>query len=131
MVFMAAHPDDVVSTKKIAEVLSASENHLSKVLQRLVHQQLIKSVRGPQGGYMLAHSPEDISVLQVYEAIEGPMRPTSCILKKPVCDGSVCLFGTLLESTSSMIRTYFASTMISELVKVFERKEKHLASQNH
>src|SRR5512145_2323502 len=51
------------------------ENYLNQILILLRKAGLIESVRGPQGGHRLAHSPAQISVLEVLVALEGPLLP--------------------------------------------------------
>ena len=123
MVYMATNPDTIVTTKEVAKALDASDNHLAKVFQRLARQNLVTSARGPSGGYRLTKPPDQISLLEVYEAIEGPLKPSECVLNHPVCDGSICIFGTLLKSSSNMVRTYFATTSLSQLIKVYAKGE--------
>jgi Rrf2 family protein len=80
MVLIAGKPDTLVSTHEIAEQLGVSENHLAKVRQTLSRAGLVESTRGPHGGFRLAKSAAEITLLDVYEAVEGPIRPTSCLL---------------------------------------------------
>src|SRR5437870_7165743 len=63
--------DRVVNTKEIAEEYNIPVELLAKVLQKLGKKGLIVSQNGPKGGYVLAKSSTDISVLSVIQAIEG------------------------------------------------------------
>jgi Rrf2 family protein len=108
-----------ISVADIARVHQASEATLSKVMQRLVHAKLVRSVRGPKGGFELAESPEKISLLQVFEAIEGPLSEGACLFPKQVCDGSVCILGQLAMRVNREVREYLAGTTIGEVVKVY------------
>lgn len=111
---LAANPDKVITTTEIASALQVSENHLSKVLQRMAKVGLVKSIRGPKGGFMLNRLPDEVTLLEVYEAIEGPLAQTTCLLDRPVCVGQ-CILGSLLLNVNSQIRDYFASTKLSAL----------------
>ena len=68
----------VVNTKEIAEEYHIPVELLAKVLQKLGKKGLIISQNGPKGGYLLAKSPTDISVLSVIQAIEGHVGITEC-----------------------------------------------------
>lgn len=103
------------STREIAETLSASEAHLSKVLQRLNRVGLVRSVRGPRGGFSLARDPGDITLLEVYEAIEGPFAPRACLLGNAVCGGGSCVMGDLLTDLNDLVHDYLARTTLSVL----------------
>ena len=70
--------DRVVNTKEIAEEYNIPGELLAKVLQKLGKKGLIVSQNGPKGGYLLAKSPTDISVLSVIQAIEGHVGITEC-----------------------------------------------------
>ena len=120
-VMLAANSDRPTSNAEAAAVLGVSEAHLSKVLQRLAHAGLVKALRGPRGGFALARPAGRVTLLQVYEAIEGKLTPPSCLLGKRVCDGRNCILGSLLDSTNRMVREYLARTRLSDLTSVYRR----------
>jgi len=123
MVLLASNPEKVFSTREIASVLDASEAHLSKVLQRLARCGLVKSNRGPKGGFTLAKSNERITLLEVYEVIEGPLLASNCLLDTPLCGGEKCIFGRLLKDAGERFREYMASTKLSEVSDVLKGEE--------
>ena len=124
MVLMAARRNEVLSTKDIAKVLNASEAHLSKVLQRLSRAGLLESVRGRTGGFALRKSPAKTSLLEVYEAIEGRLAASTCLLGKPICRGKKCILGKLLQMVSKETRRHLSRTKLNELVDVFSEKKR-------
>ena len=68
----------VVNTEEIAEEYKIPVELLAKVLQKLGKKGLIASQNGPKGGYVLAKSPDSISVLSIIQAIEGHVGITEC-----------------------------------------------------
>ena len=120
MVLLSTNSGKQVSTREIASRLHASEVHLSKVLQRLAKVGLVDSTRGPGGGFKLGKPGEQISLLEVYEAIEGALTPTYCLLGTPICRGEKCILGDLLEMVNRETREYLAGTSLSELTDVYE-----------
>jgi len=128
MGLLATRPDTGFSTKQIARDLQVSEAHLSKVLQRLTKVGLAASTRGPRGGFALARSAESITLLDVYEAIEGPLVATRCLLGKRVCNGRQCILGDLLTTVDGQVRDYLATTRLADLTSIYqsqpERSEK-------
>ena len=73
MVLLAASPERSLTVKEITGRTLVSEAHLSKVMQRLAKAGLVKSTRGPKGGFVLGDSGLSISLLSIFEAIEGPV----------------------------------------------------------
>lgn len=112
---LAAKEDQWRSTRKLALRLGVSPHSLAVVLQLLQRQGIIRSVRGPRGGYMLAKDSHRISLLDIYQAVEGKFSPEECLLEKRVCPGKKCILGELLEITSRQFRDYLAKTKLSEV----------------
>lgn len=69
----------LLSAVQLAEITTLPEPTVSKVLKMLAKGGVINSVRGAHGGYRLAEMPEDITILDIIEAIEGPVALTACI----------------------------------------------------
>ena len=65
---------DPVASHIIAHARGISERFLLKVLRPLVSARILTSVKGPNGGYRLARTANDITMLDVIEAVEGPIR---------------------------------------------------------
>jgi Rrf2 family transcriptional regulator, nitric oxide-sensitive transcriptional repressor len=112
----ASHPFTVSS---VASHLKVSEAHLSKVMQRLSRADLVDATRGPKGGYRLRSDASEITLLHVYEAIEGPLTDTKCLLGSPVCSGNKCVLGDLTEMINWRVRQYLTQTRLSDLKGVF------------
>jgi Rrf2 family protein len=73
--FMAAQKHDrPVASHKIAEARGIPERFLLKVLKPLVSARVLHSIKGPNGGYRLARPASEISMLEVLEAVDGPIR---------------------------------------------------------
>jgi Rrf2 family protein len=75
LAFMAAQKhDQPMASHNIAQSEDIPERFLLKVLKPLVSARILHSVKGPNGGYRLAKSPSEISVLEIVEAVDGPIR---------------------------------------------------------
>jgi Rrf2 family transcriptional regulator, cysteine metabolism repressor len=73
--FMAAQKSDKpVASHNIAAARNIPERFLLKVLKPLVSARVLHSIKGPNGGYRLARSPGDITMLEIIEAVDGPIR---------------------------------------------------------
>lgn len=112
---LLAREGGTISIGRMAGSLGASEAHLAKVVQQLAKAGLVRTTRGPKGGVCLARSPEEISYLEVYEAIEGKLTTADCILHSSGrCPFSSCIFGGMLCRMVGEIRERFSKTPLSE-----------------
>src|ERR1039457_5676018 len=84
------------SVGEIATDQGVSQAHLSKVMQRLVKFGLLTSRRGPGGGFLLGRAPETITLLEILEAMDGPMSDNKCMLGRKKCLYGGCALGALL-----------------------------------
>jgi Rrf2 family protein len=73
--YLAKQKDDhLIASRQIAEAQGLPERFLVKVLKPLVSAQVLLSLRGPNGGYRLARPARSITLLEIVEAVEGPIR---------------------------------------------------------
>ncbi len=115
----------VASARQMAEALDASQAHLSKVLQRLTRAGIIESMRGPGGGYELARPAKEISLKQVYEAIEGPLDASSCPFQISACRNTSCILGGEFVRKGKELVKHLARTPLSSLRLVLETDKRH------
>jgi Rrf2 family protein len=94
---LIARAENGINAVKIAEITGFSKNHIAKVLQRLVKVEMLKSVRGPAGGFSLKMDPRKISLLDIYQAIEGNLDVSECPLSYDLCGFDRCLMGTVVN----------------------------------
>lgn len=104
-----------MTNKQIANILGGSVHHLAKVMQRLTKAKLVDSVVGPQGGFRLARSARRINLLTIYEAIEGPVDDTGCLLARQICQGGDCVLGDMIRGLNRQVRDHLKSTTLAEL----------------
>lgn len=75
----------LVEGRSLAGWLNTSTNYLPQVMSPLARAGWVRSVPGPGGGYVASESVGDVTVLEVIEAIEGPVRPDRCVLSGAPC----------------------------------------------
>lgn len=115
MLHLAAHAQEgPVQMRVVAEAYRVSEAHLAKVMQRLGKAGLIRAARGPNGGYMLSQLPEEVTLLQVYEAIEGDVATRQCLFGKAVCLSGCCGLGSLVGQLAGELHAYLARTTLAD-----------------
>jgi Rrf2 family protein len=86
MIHLAGLPaGSVVRQSDLSKATDVSGHFLSKVLQQLVRSGLIRSQRGSGGGFVIAVPANSVSLLEVVEALEGPVRLNQCLEEGPSC----------------------------------------------
>lgn len=116
LAIIAENRKNKMSANQIAGLLQASEAHLAKVLQRLVKAEIIKSNRGPGGGFVLNKHANDITLMDVYQAIDGVFPEGTCLFKQPVCNKPGCGLRTLLTKVNSEVKEFFCKTTVADLL---------------
>lgn len=82
---MAKSPAQVFSAKSLAALLKIGPATVSKILKMLSAQGLVGATRGADGGYRLLKTPENVSVVDILVAMEGPVAMTECSVTGHVC----------------------------------------------
>ena len=89
MLEIAKHYDKgPVSIKEVARRQEISEKYLEQLLVFLRSAGLVKSIRGAKGGYILARTPEEIKLTQIFQVLEGSLAPVDCVDNPSVCKRS-------------------------------------------
>jgi Rrf2 family protein len=118
-----ARADQPLSATVAAENLEVSIAHLSKVLQTLVRSGLLEARRGPHGGYTLAKPRTEIRLLDIYEALEGPMRHDGCLFAKPVCRRTTCALGEVVVGVRDRVFEHMRSTTLEDVIAGERRQD--------
>lgn len=118
---MATAGGAALTTSHMAGAIGASEAHLSKVLQRLSHSGLVAGRRGPRGGFTLAVPPASVSLLRVYEAVEGPLTGSGCLMGVPLCGGTACPMSSLLGEVEARIAEGLSGVTLADLGPAVKR----------
>jgi len=94
------------------------KSFLAKIFQHLARAGLVHSIRGSGGGFALAKSPSEISVLEIIEAVEGKILFQRCRMDKPDCEhaGGCALCG-LFERAQDGIKDVLTSTTLQDLIQ--------------
>lgn len=121
--YLAKRESGPVTSREIASCFEISEAHLSKVMQRLVKVELLRSVRGPRGGFTLNRDPESVTLLEIFEAIEGRFEPRQCLLSSSICDGDNCILGKIVVEANTMLRTRLEETTLDDVEAVINSKK--------
>ncbi len=116
---MAAIPHRVWTARQLAKRFGFSHVHVAKVMGRLVRTGLIVSTRGRHGGIRLARPPQEVTLLHIYETIEGPILPSSaCFLNPRFCLSDRCPLGEHMAAVESQLRDLFSRTTLAHMAKL-------------
>jgi len=117
MLDLAIHAtESPVPLADISQRQGISLSYLEQLFARLRRQGLVKSARGPGGGYRLNRQPEDITVVEVLNAIDEKIDTTRCGGKGDCQDGQACLTHDLWFDLSKQISDFLSRISLGELV---------------
>jgi Rrf2 family protein len=106
-----------IQGREIAEACGIPSGHLLKILQQLVRAQILSSERGPAGGFVLRKPASEITLLEIVEAIDGPI--SGDLLLRNVASGKE-IARTRLEQTCQDVASYakdrLAHTVIADFI---------------
>lgn len=111
--------DRPVALGEVAERQGISLSYLEQLFAKLRRAELVRSVRGPGGGYLLARPAAEIAISDVVLAVDEPLRATRCTPGQPFgCGGrrERCMTHDLWEGLGRQIRSYLASVSVADVV---------------
>jgi Rrf2 family transcriptional regulator, iron-sulfur cluster assembly transcription factor len=101
----------------ISKAIGVPRNYLGKVLHALTHAGVLQSVRGPQGGFRLAHDAERLTVADVVEPFQRLPQRRICLLGDRACDSSApCVAHQHWQRITGEVTSFFRTTTIAALL---------------
>ena len=118
MLDVALHSEQgPVTLADISERQEISLSYLEQLFSRLRRENLVSSIRGPGGGYLLGDEAADISVGQVIKAVDETVDATRCHGEADCQNGQRCLTHNLWQDLSDRIECFLDSITLAELVE--------------
>lgn len=111
---LVAKSEKMANVMHIAELTGSSKHHVAKIFQRLVKDNFLESHRGPSGGFTLKKDPKDITLLQIYESIEGKIEVTTCPLDKHICPFNKCIMDNVTRKMTVDFRNHLESNTLQD-----------------
>ncbi len=107
----------LVRVDEIAVALDCPRNYLSKTLHALTRAGVLRSERGPKGGFQLATPPESLPIALIVAPFE-PVSDRRCLFGRPECGGrNPCAAHHRWSGVASGVTDFFSGTMVSDLRK--------------
>lgn len=123
-------PGQLTLLSDIAEAQDLPPAFLGKILKELVRAGILRSARGPTGGYALVYPPEEINLLRVKEVLEGTADLDRCAVGlEPCTDETPCPLHETFKPLRRIIRRYLTETTIADVSRGFWEKQARLAEQ--
>jgi Rrf2 family protein len=114
MILIARSKGNSVNVDHIAEITQSSRHHVAKVLQRLSKDGFVGSFRGPSGGFYLTKDSANITLLEIYESIEGKVTTSSCPVDRQICSFEKCFMNNVTNQLTLQFKDYMNSQKLSE-----------------
>lgn len=117
-----------VSLKYIAKQQSISDQYLEQIFSSLRKAGLVKSVRGAQGGYLIAKPIDEITVADILMVLEGGMAFTECLLDKDACENfdscsTKYVWARIKESIEEVTKSISLKDMVDDYKSNFNYRE--------
>jgi Rrf2 family protein len=122
------YPDRPVTIREISERQDVSVAYLEQILNRLRKAGLIKSIKGPGGGYLLTREPAEITIAAVLNELEGPVAITSCLNPEEGCVRvDSCVTHLLWKALGEQVEAFLETITLRNLVagEFTKKKLKH------
>ena len=132
VLYLSGKSDQVTTDiEEIAGATDVPSAYLSKLFQTLVKKGLVRSVRGPEGGFLLLKKPEDISLLEIIEALEGPIFLNDCLIREGQCPrDNVCPVHDVWRQAQNAFLDFLRGCNFRQLA-LSGRKKQRAASRAH
>lgn len=116
-----------VQLKEIAKRQKISQRYLEQIFNRLLKGGLVKSTRGPRGGYQLADDPSKITIGDVINATQEPIVALGCLAEDDQCGHACklydeCVTRLVWGKTREILMDYFDSVTIADLCDIARKR---------
>ena len=118
--------EDCIPLKQVAESQFIPENYLEQLASQLRKAGLLESVRGPQGGYRLARSPQEITIGEIIRILEGPITLVDCAPEEgqPSCvRAKACVTRNIWAKMAASIAAVVDSITLADLCQDARSKD--------
>jgi len=119
MIDLAQHYNDgFISLKDISNRQDISKKYLEQIIPFLNRSHLLNANKGHMGGYKLAKSPSEITVLEILQSAEGSLTPVSCMdnLTNQCEKCNDCITLPIYEGLYKVVNDYFASITLDDII---------------
>jgi Rrf2 family protein len=125
-----AHNTGPLQIKTIAEHQKISNKYLEQLVAMLKTAGLVRSIRGPHGGYVLSKAPTEIKLVDVFRTLEGPILTVECVDDETVCENHAdCITRRLWMEINEAILNVLSNKTLGTLVEMNEKNKQKMSYQ--
>ncbi|HUH12967.1 MAG TPA: Rrf2 family transcriptional regulator [Longimicrobiales bacterium] len=119
VLYIAQHAEErPLRAEEIAKALAVPRNYLSKILHVLAKEKVLRSTRGPHGGFQLAVAAERLPLHRIVTPFDPMEARRTCLLGRPQCsDRNPCPAHERWKGISEQVGTFFRNTTVAALLK--------------
>ncbi|MBN2121207.1 MAG: Rrf2 family transcriptional regulator [Candidatus Omnitrophica bacterium] len=118
LVYMAKNNTQVVSVQELVEVLQMPRAFLRRLLQLLSKHNVLKSLKGKGGGFILNAAPKKISIIDIIQIFQGQLDISNCFFKKEICPNvKTCPLRKKIKKIEKNVFHELSSTTIASLLR--------------
>jgi len=112
-----------VVLKDVSQEEDISIRYLEQIIIPLKIKKLVKSIRGAGGGHSLAKPPQKIKLLEIIEALEGPLALVDCLEDREEC-GRIpfCATYEVWKEASALLKDFFQKKTLQDLIEIWKEK---------
>ena len=116
--YIAKHKDEgIILSQTISKEYKIPLEYLLKLLQQMVRVNILRSKRGPRGGFSMTKSPKKITMLQIIEAVDGPMISQLDLTELAPKEKFSSKTEKAYEKAIAQARAVFSKTKLSDLIR--------------
>lgn len=122
------NPDEYVLIDDLCKQAELPRHFVAKIFQQLVKHELLNSAKGRGGGFSLAFEPDDISLWDIIDAVDGTERFEQCVVGMAQCDDKQpCPQHDQFKALRKQIKQYLQETTLAQMGHALERKLEEMA----
>lgn len=127
LIYLANYAQETqkIGIKKISEDLSIPSPFLGKILQGLARENILSSIKGPNGGFALGRKPEEISLYDIVVHVDGEKYFNNCIIRLEPCscyteEISTCPVHKRFSRLRGDLIGFYQDTSLADIIEDFE-----------
>ena len=107
----------IILSQTISKEYDIPLEYLLKILQQLVRANVLRSKRGPRGGFSMSMTPSKVSMLHIIEAVDGPLSGHYTLFEPPTKGKYVTKVEKVYSQAINQAKAVFQKTKLSDLIK--------------